>query len=192
MGGGPIAGRAYLYDVIAASMTRCAQYHDSETGKQYNYFRDYDPTLGRFVESDSIGLGGGLNTFEYAASRPLAAIDRNGLLITNLLNGISIDPIHPDDAARISNFSSVVTLGGGAMVVGGLGVATFGPGAAALTCKAARELKDPCSNAIFLTAFGMTFCQGKPEYDIARDLMSRDQMRRASEMGRRETANGTR
>jgi RHS repeat-associated protein len=34
------------------------QYYDAETGKNYNYFRDYDPTIGRYIESDPIGLLG--------------------------------------------------------------------------------------------------------------------------------------
>ena len=28
------------------------QYYDAETGTHYNYFRDYDPTIGRYEESD--------------------------------------------------------------------------------------------------------------------------------------------
>ncbi|WP_407951188.1 RHS repeat domain-containing protein [Parachitinimonas caeni] len=35
------------------------QYHDSETGRFYNYFRDYNPATGRYVQSDPIGLAGG-------------------------------------------------------------------------------------------------------------------------------------
>ncbi len=34
------------------------QYLDSETGLYYNYFRDYDPSIGRYIESDPIGLEG--------------------------------------------------------------------------------------------------------------------------------------
>jgi len=32
------------------------QYFDRETGQHYNYFRDYDPPIGRYIESDSIGI----------------------------------------------------------------------------------------------------------------------------------------
>jgi RHS repeat-associated protein len=55
------------------------QYFDSETNLNYNYFRDYDPSLGRYVESDPIGLNGGLNSFAYAGGRPTLAFDPFGL-----------------------------------------------------------------------------------------------------------------
>ncbi len=55
------------------------QYFDRESGLHYNYFRDYDPGIGRYVESDPIGLRGGLNSFVYANSNPLTNVDPNGL-----------------------------------------------------------------------------------------------------------------
>ena len=41
------------------------QYYDSETELHYNYFRTYDPTTGRYIEGDPIGLDGGLNPVSY-------------------------------------------------------------------------------------------------------------------------------
>ena len=65
---------AFVYDESASG--RC---HDKETGSSYNYFRDYDPTTGRYLTSDPIGLRGGLNTFTYALSNPLRYVDPFGL-----------------------------------------------------------------------------------------------------------------
>ena len=62
------------------------QYTDDATGLHYNYFRDYDPSIGRYVTSDPIGLGGGLNTFGYVYQNPLSYIDPNGLDVTIIIN----------------------------------------------------------------------------------------------------------
>lgn len=56
------------------------QYYDAETGKHYNYFRDYDPAMGRYIESDPIGLAGGLNTYGYVGGGPTNSIDPLGLM----------------------------------------------------------------------------------------------------------------
>lgn len=52
---------------------------DKETNTHYNYFRDYDPGTGRYVQSDPIGLRGGINTYSYARSSPLLFVDSLGL-----------------------------------------------------------------------------------------------------------------
>ena len=67
------------------------QRYDAETGLHYNYYRDFDPSLGIYKQSDPIGLRGGLNTYAYVAGQPLTAVDPYGLnrLTEKLINEIA-------------------------------------------------------------------------------------------------------
>lgn len=56
------------------------QYADVETGLNYNSYRDYDPSTGRYVESDPLGYGGRqLSTYAYAGGNSLIFLDIFGL-----------------------------------------------------------------------------------------------------------------
>jgi RHS repeat-associated protein len=64
------------------------QYFDRETNTVQHYFRDYDPTTGRYMESDPIGLEGGVNTYAYALGAPTSIFDLLGLYTTQELSNI--------------------------------------------------------------------------------------------------------
>jgi RHS repeat-associated protein len=58
------------------------QYSLNESGLYYNYFRTYDPQMGRYLESDPIGLGGGSpSTYAFAGANPISRSDPEGLAL---------------------------------------------------------------------------------------------------------------
>ncbi|URL59853.1 RHS repeat-associated core domain-containing protein [Luteibacter flocculans] len=60
------------------------QYFDAESGLSYNVNRDYEAVSGRYVQSDPLGLTGGISTYIYASGNPLTSFDASGLTDLNL------------------------------------------------------------------------------------------------------------
>jgi len=58
------------------------QWLQAETGGLHqNWHRDYDPSLGRYIEADPLGIEAGQNVYAYVDGRPAEYIDRTGLFV---------------------------------------------------------------------------------------------------------------
>lgn len=103
----------YNPDRIQQPIRFQGQQLDEETGLHYNRFRHYDPSVGRYVTQDPIGLNGGVNNSLYPVN-PISRLDPLGLQVT-----------------AIGQIGGSAVLGGG--VEGNLGgVLTLGKGGADL------------------------------------------------------------
>lgn len=72
-------------NITAINIRFPGQYYDSESGLHYNWNRYYDPSTGRYITSDPIGLEAGVNTYLYAQANPLIYSDPSGLIVPLLV-----------------------------------------------------------------------------------------------------------
>jgi len=72
-------GEAYPTGTITLNLRFPGQYFDAETGLHYNYFRDYEPGTGRYIQSDPAGIEAGISTYAYVDSNPIGWTDTLGL-----------------------------------------------------------------------------------------------------------------
>jgi RHS repeat-associated protein len=96
------------------------QYFDTESNLNYNYFRDYDPANGGYVQSDPIGLSAGVNTYAYVQGNPLGSVDTRGL--TGATTVDSWCGQHPIACAEIMNGAKA----GGKVIGAGATAAAIG------------------------------------------------------------------
>jgi RHS repeat-associated protein len=79
----PFGEATITVSTITNNLRFPGQYYDAETGLNYNYYRDYNPVMGRYIEKDPIGLRGGMNPYWYVQNNPVNWIDPFGLQRSN-------------------------------------------------------------------------------------------------------------
>jgi RHS repeat-associated protein len=107
---------------------------DTEPGLRYSYFRDYDGQLGRYVESDPIGLAGGsYSTYAYVHGNPVSRTDPLGLCDqtpncnTFLPNGQTIGQVVQNSVATIQLIGSLDPYGAAELAAFAATAAPHGP-----------------------------------------------------------------
>lgn len=53
----PFGEATVIISTITNNLRFPGQYFDAETGLNYNFFRDYNPTIGKYIEADPLNLG---------------------------------------------------------------------------------------------------------------------------------------
>ena len=76
----PFGEATVTISTITNNLRFPGQYYDAETGLHYNYMRDYNPVIGRYVEADPVGIKEGKNhLYVYVEDNSIIKDDPQGL-----------------------------------------------------------------------------------------------------------------
>jgi len=103
-------GRDILVEKIKLNLGFPGQYYDAEKDSWYNWHRDYDANLGRYLQSDPIGISGGINTYLYSNANGLRYFDFTGMAPCSpkCLKGISTAKQYKTAIIRAKSASTIV------------------------------------------------------------------------------------
>jgi len=87
------------------------QYYDGESNLSHNINRDYEAATDRYVQSDPVGLDGGLSTYAYVGSNPFLATDPLGTQGVPILIPVPVQrtqswPLIPDLPKPTNNITN--------------------------------------------------------------------------------------
>jgi RHS repeat-associated protein len=148
----PFGATETVTGTITQNLRFPGQYFDAESAFNHNGFRDYMPNIGRYLESDPVGLTGGINTYLYARANPLKNMDRLGLVGGDVACS-SLDK-QLDSALSVS--ASITDLLASLSGISGFGLA--------------RELLEPLSQDLDLIGVGATISEGNFAGAVGTDL----------------------
>ena len=138
-------GGVHVASTDAINLRFPGQWFHAENGLHQNWMRDYDPTTGRYMQADPLGLVDGASVYGYALQNPGRYTDPRGEFIPGAVGGAIAGGV----AAYITSDGCWAAVLAGSVAGGGVGALSLHPtlggaGAAALGQIIGNELSCYC------------------------------------------------